>query len=100
MASKTTNLGLSRPTYTEQVDVTVLNRNWTLVDAAIGDHEKRLKALEGTGASGDGSGTDDGTGGSSGTDDTTQTDDKVYFVTTADLARIEKRLKAIEAYLF
>lgn len=49
MATTTPNIGLSRPGYTDEVDITVLNDNFTIIDREIGS----LKSLGGGGSSGD-----------------------------------------------
>lgn len=38
MATTTTNLGLTKPATTDNVDVAVLNGNMDLIDAAVGKH--------------------------------------------------------------
>ena len=37
MATTTTNLGLTKPAYSDSEDVSVLNSNMDLIDAAFGD---------------------------------------------------------------
>lgn len=46
MATVTPNIGLTRPGYTDDVDITVLNTNFTMIDTYIGELLTKVAALE------------------------------------------------------
>ena len=46
MATVTPNIGLTRPGYTDDVDITVLNTNFTTIDTYIGELLTKVAALE------------------------------------------------------
>lgn len=46
MATTTPNIGLTRPGYTDDVDITVLNTNFTTIDTYIGELLTKVAALE------------------------------------------------------
>ena len=46
MATITPNIGLTRPGYTDDVDITVLNTNFTTIDTYIGKLLTKVAALE------------------------------------------------------
>lgn len=46
MATVTPNIGLARPGYTDDVDITVLNTNFTTIDTYIGELLTKVAALE------------------------------------------------------
>ena len=45
MASTTPNIGLTRPGYTDDVDITVLNGNFTIIDTKIGELLQKVAEL-------------------------------------------------------
>ena len=46
MATVTPNIGLTRPGYTDDVDITVLNTNFMTIDTYIGELLTKVAALE------------------------------------------------------
>lgn len=46
MATVTPNIGLTRPGYTDDVDITVLNTNFTTIDTYIGELLTKVAELE------------------------------------------------------
>ena len=51
MSTSTTNIGLTKPAYTDQVDVGVLNNNSDLIDQHIGSIESNVSSLTSTSTS-------------------------------------------------
>lgn len=45
MATVTPNIGLTRPGYTDDVDITVLNSNFTIIDTKIGELLQKFAEL-------------------------------------------------------
>ena len=45
MATVTPNIGLTRPGYTDDVDITVLNSNFTIIDTKIGELLQKIAEL-------------------------------------------------------
>lgn len=45
MATTTPNIGLTRPGYTDDVDITVLNGNFTIIDTKIGELLQKVAEL-------------------------------------------------------
>lgn len=45
MATTTPNIGLTRPGYTDDVDITVLNSNFTIIDTKIGELLQKVAEL-------------------------------------------------------
>lgn len=45
MATVTPNIGLTRPGYTDDVDITVLNQNFTIIDTKIGELIQKINQL-------------------------------------------------------
>lgn len=45
MATVTPNIGLTRPGYTDDVDITVLNGNFTIIDTKIGELLQKVAEL-------------------------------------------------------
>lgn len=45
MATVTPNIGLTRPGYTDDVDITVLNSNFTIIDTKIGELLQKVAEL-------------------------------------------------------
>lgn len=45
MATVTPNIGLTRPGYTDDVDITVLNQNFTIIDTKIGELLQKVAEL-------------------------------------------------------
>ena len=46
MATTTTNLGLTKPAYTEQADISVINSNMDTIDSAIGTLQSQILTLQ------------------------------------------------------